>query len=423
MSPKNDLNHNEKNGFQPERVFMISGGHFIHDTFSAFLAPLLPLLIEKLSLTLTMAGSLSASMQFAALLNPLIGRLADKSSARYFVVFAPAATATLMASMGLAPNYYSLLFLLIIAGISVAAFHAPSPAMIARVSGQRIGKGMGWYMAAGEMGRTVGPIFAIWAVTTWTLDGMYRIAVLGWLTTLILFWRLKDISVEKKKGISIREALPTLKAVFIPLTLILTFRIFMHVSTTTFLPVFMTLKGADLWMAENILGFLQGIGILNEGNMASIMENIDLWVSGSALSILEIAGVVGALSVGSISDRVGRKTVLLISASISPLLVIIFLNVNGWVLIPLLLLLGFASLSVGPVFLALIQDHFPEHRAAANGAYMFLAFVTRFPATILVGLVGDYFGLETAFLWSALAAFLVVPVIFMLPPEPKIQAL
>ena len=102
MSQKIDEKPEGKNDFQSERVFIISGGHFVHDTFSAFLAPLLPLLIEKLSLTLTMAGSLSASMQFAALLNPLIGRLADKSSARYFVVFAPAVTATLMASMGLA---------------------------------------------------------------------------------------------------------------------------------------------------------------------------------------------------------------------------------------------------------------------------------------------------------------------------------
>ena len=388
--PENlDTSIAEDNDFQGEQVFVISSGHFVHDVYSAFLVPLLPLLIEKLSLTLTMAGSLSAFMQFPALLNPFIGRLADKSNARYFVVFAPAVTATLMSLMGLAPNYYSLLALLIVAGVSVSSFHAPAPAMIARVSGNRVGKAMGWFMAGGELGRTLGPIFAVWAVTTLTLEGMLRVAVLGWLTSLILFWRLKDIPIEKKEKIGLREVLPKLRAIFLPLAFILLFRTFMTVSMTTYLPIFMNLKGANLWL------------------------------SGAALSIMESAGVVGALSVGAISDRIGRRSILLFSAIASPIFIIAFLNTSGWLLIPVLLAVGFTSLSVGPVFLALIQDNFPKHRASANGAYMLLAFLTRFPATIIVGLLGDKFGLEKAFLWSALLAFLVIPSIFMLPKEAK----
>ncbi|MBT3189629.1 MAG: MFS transporter [Anaerolineae bacterium] len=388
--PQNlDVQPHEESGFQSGEVFLIASGHFIHDVYSAFLAPLLPLLRDRLSLSLTMAGSLSAFMQFPALLNPLIGRLADKSKARYFVVFAPAITATLMSVMGLAPNYYALLTLLIVAGISVASFHSPAPAMIARVAGKRVGKAMGWFMAGGELGRTLGPIIAVWAATTWTLEGMWRIMVLGWVTSVILFFRLEEIPIERRKTGSIRKILPKLKAVFLPLTIILLFRTFMAVSMTTYLPLFMNMKGASIWLA------------------------------GASLSIMESAGVVGALSVGAISDRVGRKSVFLFSAALSPLLVIAFLNSSGWLLVPILLAIGFTVLSIGPVFLALIQDHFPENRATANGAYMFLAFLTRFPATILVGILGDKFGLETAFLWSALLAFLVVPSIFLLPPEPK----
>lgn len=389
--PQN-LDIHEENGFDSEQVFIISSAHFIHDVYSAFLAPLLPLLIEKFSLTFAMAGSLSAFMQFPALLNPFIGRLADKSNARYFVVFAPAVTATLMSVMGFATSYYSLLALLIVAGVSVAVFHAPAPAMVARVAGKRVGKAMGWFMAGGELGRTLGPIIAVWAATTWTLEGMWRITILGWVTSLILFWRLKDIPIEKKEKSSIRKILPKLRAVFLPLTFILLFRTFMTVSMTTYLPIYMNLKGSSLWLA------------------------------GASLSIMESMGVVGALLIGSISDRVGRKSVFLFSAISSPLLVLVFLNLSGWWLVPLLLAIGFTTLSIGPVFLALIQDHFPENRAAANGTYMFLAFLTRFPATILVGVAGDKFGLESAFLWSALLAFLVVPSIFFLPAEPKEQA-
>lgn len=376
-----------KNDFQSREVFVIAAGHFVHDIYSAFLAPLLPLLIEKLSMTLTMAGSLSAFMQFPALLNPLIGRLADKSGVRYFVVFTPAITATLMSVMGLASSYYLLAIILTITGISVAAFHVPAPAMIARVSGKRTGKGMGWFMAGGELARTLGPLIAVWAVSMWTLEGMLRVAVLGWATSLILFWQLRDIPVEKKQEINFRSILPRLRNIFIPLTLIIFFRVFMTVSMTTYLPTYMSMKGASLWLA------------------------------GASLSILESAGVAGALLSGAISDRIGRKTVFLIASLASPLLMLAFLFISGWVLIPILLLLGFTSLSIGPVILALIQDYFPEHRAAANGSYMFLSFLIRSAGMVLVGMAGDQIGLENAFLWSALIAFLVLPGVFMLPNE------
>ena len=42
----------EGTGFYLSRVLAIISAHFIHDTYSAFLAPLLPNLIEKLSLIL-----------------------------------------------------------------------------------------------------------------------------------------------------------------------------------------------------------------------------------------------------------------------------------------------------------------------------------------------------------------------------------
>ena len=147
---------NEKE-FQTGQVLTIVGGHFVHDTYSAFLAPILPLLIEKLSLSLTLAGSLPAFVQFPGLLNPFIGYLADRVSLRYFVIFAPGVTATFFSVIGLAPSYFILAAILLLAGVSVAAFHAPAPAMIGRIAGRRVGRGMSLFMAAGELGRTVGP--------------------------------------------------------------------------------------------------------------------------------------------------------------------------------------------------------------------------------------------------------------------------
>ncbi|MGB7872837.1 MAG: MFS transporter [Anaerolineales bacterium] len=377
----------EKDEFQTEQVLTIAGGHFVHDVYSAFLAPLLPLLIEKMSLSLTLAGSLTAFLQFPAILTPIIGHFADKYNLRYLVIIAPALTATMMSIMGVAPGFWVLALILTIAGISVAFFHAPAPAMVGQISGPRVGKGMSWFMAGGELARTIGPLIAVWAASTWALEGMFRVVVIGWGMSAVLFWRLRDIPVSARKQGSLQSILPKLRTLFLPLLVVSFFRMFMVVCMTTYLPTFMKMNGSTLFLA------------------------------GASLSILEFAGVIGALSGGTISDRLGRKSVLLVVTVLAPLLMIAFLNVSGWLLVPVLLLYGFVSISPGPVFLALIQDHFPENRAVSNGLYISMNFLLRSLAMLLVGVAGDAFGLRAAFLWSAILSLFGLIGIVSLPVE------
>ncbi|MCA9971831.1 MAG: MFS transporter, partial [Anaerolineales bacterium] len=140
--------------FQTGQVMTIAGGHFVHDTYSAFIAPLLPGLQAQLGAGYALTGSLAIYAQLPSLLNPLIGYLADKASLRYFIILAPAVTGTLLSALGLTADYLLLALLLLAAGVSIAAFHAPAPAMVARVSGRQTGKGMSIFMASGELGRT-----------------------------------------------------------------------------------------------------------------------------------------------------------------------------------------------------------------------------------------------------------------------------
>ncbi|HKJ27566.1 MAG TPA: MFS transporter, partial [Anaerolineales bacterium] len=209
----------QTDSFQTGNVLTIVGGHFIHDTYTAFVAPLLPQLIDKLSLTLTGAGGLTAFMQFPAILNPFIGYLADKISLRYFVIFAPAVTATLIGLLGLAPNYLTLVLLFTLIGISVAAFHAPTPAMIARIAGSKVGRGMSLYMAGGELGRTLGPLIAVYAVGQWGLEGIYRLVFIGWMSSLVLLWRFRGVSGSeyRQKAGNLRDEIPKLRTFFLPM--------------------------------------------------------------------------------------------------------------------------------------------------------------------------------------------------------------
>jgi FSR family fosmidomycin resistance protein-like MFS transporter len=375
----------EEETFEAARVAPIVGAHFVNDTYTAFVSPLLPVIIEKLSLSLTAAGSLTAILQLPAVINPLIGYMADRISLRYFVIFTPAITATLISSMGFAQSYAALAILFFITGISVAAFHAPAPAMIARVSGKKVGLGMSLFMAGGELARTIGPLIAVWAVSLWSLEGFYRLVIPGWATTAILYWGLHSVPANPAKQAGLASLKPALRTVFLPILFITFFRNFMVDGLVTYLPTYMKMQGSSLLLA------------------------------GGALSILEFAGVGGALLSGTISDRLGRKITLLAATAASTVMLLLFLRSNGWLVVPILLLLGFTALSATPVMLAIVQDQVPEHRAMGNGLYMTITFLVRPVALLTIGYLGDHLGLQTAYFWSALISLLVIPAILALP--------
>lgn len=375
--------------FQTEGVLTIVGGHLVHDTYTASVAPLLPVIIDKLSLSLTAAGSLTAILQFPALINPFIGYMADRISLRYFVILAPAVTATLISSIGFMNSYLGLAVLFLMTGVSVAAFHAPAPAMVGRISGKQVGKGMSYFMAAGELARSLGPILAVWAVSLWTLDGFFRIAVLGWGASLVLFLRLRHVAARPENRGDLRAVLPVLRSVFIPLLIIVFFRNFLNVSLTTYLPTYMKTGGYSLWIA------------------------------GITLSVFELAGVAGALSSGTLSDHLGRKPILLIANTAAAIFMFLFLNVEGWVLVLILLALGFSALSTPPVLMAIVQDHLPNNRAVGNGLFISMSFLIRPISILAIGYVGDRYGLNTAFYISAFLSLLALPAILALPTKDK----
>jgi FSR family fosmidomycin resistance protein-like MFS transporter len=321
------------------------------------------------------------------LLNPFIGYLADKVSVRYFIILAPAVSATLLSSLGLAPNYLSLALLLLAAGVSIAAFHAPSPAMIATVSGRRVGTGMSIFMASGELGRTLGPIAAVAGIGWFGLEGLWRLMFVGWFVSGILYFRLRHVSAHTRtNGLPASILNQRSRRIFFALTWLMLARGFMIVALTTYLPIYMRDEAsATLWLAAASLSFLEG------------------------------AGVVGALFAGTLSDRFGRKRILLLLLGTAPLLFLAFLGGPAWLAIPLLLALGLTAISPTPVMLAMVQDEFPDNRALANGIFIALNFLIRALGIWSVGLVADAAGLTTAFLWSGIAAFLSVPALWWLP--------
>jgi FSR family fosmidomycin resistance protein-like MFS transporter len=219
----------------------------------------------------------------------------------------------------------------------------------------------------------------------WTLDGFHRLMVLGWAASLILYWRLRNIPARPEQRQSLRAMLPAARRLFVPLLGVIVPRSFMLTALAVYLPTFMSRQGASLWVA------------------------------GASLSIWELAGIGGALMGGTFSDRLGRKTVLLIAMGTASVLMFVFLNVSGWLLVPVLLALGFTALSSTPIMLAMVQECMPHNRAMANGLFISMTFLVRPLVAFAIGLLGDNFGLHSAFYVAAIVALLTIPMIFFLP--------
>ena len=382
----------EDQKFQADKVAVLSAGHSVQDTYQAFLPALLPILIEKFSLMKTEAGLLSVFSSFPSLLQPVIGYLADNVGPRYFVILAPGVSAVMMSLLGAAPTYLIAALLLIVAGISSASIHATGPVIAGRLSAQRLGMGMSFWMMGGEIGRALGPLVIVSAVEYLKPQNTPWLAIGGVMTSVFLYFQLRNLNGRAFVHAAAppwREALKGMRLVLLPVSALLLLRAFAFVSVTTFLPTYLTERGADLMMA------------------------------GVSLSVMQAAGVAGAFLGGSLSDRLGRRPVLITGMVLTAVTLFAFTSLNGWVLFPLLLALGFSLLSVAPIIMAIVQESFPESRALANGVYMAVSFISNAIVAVLIGAIGDLSSLATAYYVSAALALAGLPFILGLPRVNK----
>lgn len=368
-------------------MLAVSGAHFVHDVFSGFLPILLPLLIDRFGLSLFLAGSLTVFLRLPSALNPFLGLAADRFDLRLAAAWAPAMTAVAMSVLGNAPNYPFLCALLLAAGFSAAALHVIGPAMVARDSGNRVGRGMGWWMTSGELARTVAPLLAVGAVGALGLGRLWPLAALGLGTSVLLHVRLRrtDAAAPAPPAGGFAAAWRTLRPVAFPLAGLVFTRSVLTGCLVAFLPTFVVSGGRSLF------------------------------VGGAAMAVLEAVGTGGSLAGGTLSDRFGRRTVLAVAVPAASALMLALAHGPAWSLFPVLAGLGMTLFAITPVNMALVQDAAGDHRATANGLYMGFSFVSTAAATLLAGGLADLTDLSTAFTLASLAGVGGIVAVWKLP--------
>jgi FSR family fosmidomycin resistance protein-like MFS transporter len=380
---------NEGDGFDRGRVLSISAVHFVHDCYTSFLAPALPLIIDKLGISYGMTGLLAVIQRIPSLFNPLIGIIAERPVMRYMVIFSPALTALFMSLIGMAPGYTLLAVLLFFSGISSTLWHIPTPVMVKQLAGSRTGKGMSYYMGGGELARTAGPMIILGVISWWGLEGMWRMMPLGFVASLVLWFQFRKASFtpvsssKKHQEGSFWKIFLRFSAAFALTGGFTFFQAGMKASLTYYLPTFLISTGNSLHYSE------------------------------LALTVIQLAGAMGAMFAGSISDKIGRTPTLLIISVVTPLLTLLFLNLEGIWIFPVLLPLGFFLFAPTSVMLATVQDLNTEKKAFVNSIYMTLNFFVSVMVYPLIGAAIDRVGFLPTFKVIALLGFgAVIIVVF-----------
>nr|MDA3781378.1 MFS transporter [Bacteroidales bacterium] len=322
------------------------------------------------------------------LFNPLIGLLANNIKIRYLVIIAPAITTICMSLLGSASHFAVLSILLFIMGISGAMFHVPTPILIKKVSGNRVGKGMSFYMFGGEAARTIGPLVILGAVSIWGLEGTYKLIPFGLIASLVLYFKFKNIpiseSFEKQKKSDTKITLQQNLKFFILITGLVFFTGFIKSSIVNFLPTYLKVKGESLWFG------------------------------GISLSVFEIAGAIGVFLAGTYSDKIGRAKLLRIISIISPIIAILFVFVNGYLVFPVLILLGFLMLSYTPILLAMLMDIKSSQHTFINSIFMTITFISGSITSLIIGMLSDWIGIIDTFKLAALVSVLSIPFVLLI---------
>jgi len=373
---------------QIARTMVFTVGHVVNDTYPNLYPVLLPALMAQLSFNTAAAGLISTvSALSAQLLQPLMGYWADLSGGKKFVVGGLAVGSVFsILAFAWSPSYFLLLVLLFVGGLGNAAFHPHAASLVSEITGRRKGLGMSLFMIGGNLGRALAPIIAGAAFLWWGRAGLSWLVLPGLVMSFVLFWAMSPAPAPRPRSGKVLspEFLRGLRASTV-LLVVVALRNMASLTVMTLVPI--------LWHA---LGY-------------------PLTATATLLSLLFIAGSLGNLAGGALSDIVGPKPVLIASALLSTLWLLVFLQKHSLpVSLLLIALLGASLYASSSVVMVFGQSLFAINKGMASGLTLGIGNTLGSIAVAVMGLIADRYSATAALHVTAWAVLLSIPFVLLL---------
>ena len=370
------------------KTLIFTVAHTINDTYPNLYPVLLPVLMVQMGFNTAAAGLISTvSALTTQLLQPLMGFWADRAGGLGFVVGGLTLGSILAAiALGWAPTYQILLILLLIGGLGNAAFHPHASALVGEITGKRKGFGMSLFMIGGNLGRAIAPLLASTAFLFGGRPGLFFVAVPGLFMAVVMTLVMSPPPAPKPRQgrILTPEFAQGLRQASGLLTVV-GLRSMTTLSTLTLVPILWQTWGRPMTETATLL------------------------------SLLFIAGSIGNVAGGALSDITGPKPVLVASALLSSLWLILFLHTQNriWDYI-LIALLGASLYSTGSVVMVFSQALFPHNKGMASGLTLGIGNTLGSLGVAIIGLIADHYSPITGLMITALAVLFSIPFVIRL---------
>lgn len=362
------------------------------DGYGNIYAPLLPLLIPRLHLTLATAGTLTMLFQMAASVAQIgFGHVADRWKPRVLIMVGPVIAVSLLSLIGLANSFFTLAVILICGGLGCAAFHPPAAALAHQLGGDRPGLSMSVYITGGTLGFSLGPLMFAPFAQRFSLEWTPILALPGLLVVAFFLTRVPRLEHHTSGGGGVRALRPYAR----PLGLLyacVVLRTLTSLAFATFVPVMLTRRGLTV---------------------AEAGASVALYLFGSGLG-----GFLG----GPVADRYGAKRVIAWSLVASTPFLFAAPFLSGWAFPVVLAAGGFFLQSTLPVNVTFAQALAPVSAATVSSLMMGFAWGTGGLSVPLVGFIADRVGIEHTLIGLSLMPLAAAACAIPLPARPTPHA-
>jgi FSR family fosmidomycin resistance protein-like MFS transporter len=380
----------EDSGANAKVIFALTLVHFTGDFYASFVSPLLPVFVDKFSLTLTQVGLITGiSRLLAFVVQPSVGYVADRSRTRLFVLGGLFLAIVFIPLVGVAPCFVVLICFTSLGAVGQAMYHPPCAGMISTYSGRHFGLSMSIFILGGTVAFGVGPLFITNFVVFYGLEASPVTMIIGLALMVFLF---RTVPLPAGEGLghlgfvgSLKETLGAVWKSIVLIWVVMVLRSFAGQSFMTFIPVLYASEGHSL---------------------VSI---------GAIVSLFTVAGALSGLLAGHLSDRVGYKPIFFVSHSLATLSLYLLLFLKGdWIYFSAFWA-GFFVLATLPLGVAMAQELAPKGRSMVSSLMMGLAFGTGGMLTPLTGKLADVFSIRPVLACLALLPLLTTGLITFLP--------
>lgn len=438
-----------KNHIRPNKlsrtIVMLGLVSFFTDVASEMIYPLIPVFVAALGSGALVLGIIEGIAESTASLLKLVsGVLSDRWRKRKLLVFIGYFISSLVRPLtGLVSSAWHIVFIRMVDRIGKGIRTAPRDALIAAFAEEhQRGRAFGFQRAMDHSGAVVGPLFAF-------------LSLIG----LVLIFRQNDFLLSLRWTF-IFSLVPGLIAVWI---------IFFHVQektessvqTNTFnltsknfdrnfltylsIVFFFTLgNSSDAFLLLRVqeairhsgafyhlishLPFLNQL-IANSPSAQSNQEWINILFLPLVWAFFHIIKALFSTPLGTLSDKIGRKTVISLGWGIYTLVYFAFAYLDklpgNWQILGTLILFSIYAMHYAfceSAEKALVVDIVPvQQRGSAYGLYNFAIGIGTLPASIFFGIIYSMLGAAAAFSIGAVIALISVFLLLILVKEPRTE--